>query len=96
MNAVGLDLIVRSETEQLSSKLRDKITALESKYQRYHLRRGELPFETFSLQAGEYTIGYAGVPLIARWKIKKYVRENIQEVVRIEVREDTLLGPCLD
>ncbi len=89
----GLSLIVRSETGQLSSGLRDKIAALEQKFVEYHLRRGDLPFESYSSEAHEYTLYYGGVPLIARWRIKRYVPHQISEVIRTEEQMEEEVYP---
>lgn len=86
----GLSLVVKSEVEQLSPELRDKITALE---QKYHLRRGDFPIERFSLERKEYRLDYAGVPLLSRWGIKRYVSRKIPEVVKIEEHTEEYIGP---
>lgn len=70
----GLSVIVKSEVEQLSPELRDKITALE---QKYHLRKGDFPVERFSSERKEYQLDYMRVPLLARWGIKRYISRNI-------------------
>lgn len=86
----GLSLIVKSEVEQLSPELRDKITALE---QKYPLRRGDFPLERFSSERKEYQLDYISVPLLARWGIKRYVSRKIPEVLNVEELPEKWIGP---